>query len=97
MLTEQEFEGVTSLRLKGVRASDSSGPVLEENERITGLKETNPNAIYHHRLSLYGAPCRFCGKPLRTPQAKVCGSGMKPASANELHVPESQCLRKVSS
>jgi hypothetical protein len=66
MLTEQEFERVTSLRVEGVRASDSLGPVVAEYERITGLRETNPNAIYHHRLSLYGPPCQFCGKPLRT-------------------------------
>lgn len=36
MLTEQEFEEVTSLRLKGVGPSDSFGPVLAEYERITG-------------------------------------------------------------
>jgi hypothetical protein len=71
MLTEQEFEHVTSLRSKGVRASDSFGAVLEEYERITGLKETNPNAIYHHRLSLYGPPCQFCGKPLRNPTSEA--------------------------
>jgi len=93
MLTEQEFERVTSLRLKGIRASDSFGPVLAEYERITGLKETNPNAIYHHRLSLYGSPCRFCGKPLRTPQAKICGSCMKPVSANALDIPEKSHFR----
>jgi hypothetical protein len=79
MLTEQEFEEVTSLRLKDVGASDSFGPVLAEYERITGLKETNPNAIYHHRLSLCEPPCRFCGRPLRTLRAKLCGSCMKPA------------------
>jgi hypothetical protein len=39
---------------------------------ITGFKETNANALFHHRLSMYGAPCHVCGKPLRTPQAKYC-------------------------
>jgi hypothetical protein len=89
MLTEQEFEQVTSLRLKGVGLSDSFGNVVAEYERRTGLRETNPNAIYHHRLSLYGTPCQFCGKPLRTPQAKLRGSFMKPVCADERDVPES--------
>ncbi|NVM87341.1 hypothetical protein [Variovorax sp. SG517] len=41
-------------------------------ERITGFKETNPNAILHHRLSLYGPPCHVCNTPLRTPAARYC-------------------------
>ena len=41
-------------------------------EQITGFKETNPNALFHHRLSVYGPPCHACGKPLRTPQARYC-------------------------
>lgn len=48
--------------------------VLDEYERITGFKETNPNAIWHHRLSLYGPPCKACGKPLRTPRATFCAA-----------------------
>lgn len=39
---------------------------------ITGFPETNANALYHHRLSIYGPPCHECGKPLRTPQARYC-------------------------
>ena len=53
MLHEREFLQVTSLRGKGMRLRDAFVRVMEEYERITGLKETNPNAIYHHRLSLY--------------------------------------------
>ena len=41
---------------------------------MTGFRETNPDALWHHRLSLYGPPCKACGKPLRTPQAKLCAA-----------------------
>lgn len=41
-------------------------------ERLTGFRETNPSALWHHRASLYGPPCTSCGKPLRTPQASYC-------------------------
>ena len=41
---------------------------------LTGFEETNINTIWHHRLALYGPPCSHCGKPLRTPQAKLCAA-----------------------
>jgi len=47
---------------------------LERYFKITGFRETNPEALWHHRLSLYGPPCGACGKPLRTPQAKLCAA-----------------------
>ena len=83
MLDEREFQQIISLRGKGVRLKDAFVPVIAEYERITGFRETNPNAIYHHRRSLYGNPCRSCGKPLRTPRAKLCGSCMAPAAEDE--------------
>ena len=47
---------------------------LDAYENLTGFKETNANALFHHRLSLYGPPCHSCGKPLRTPQARCCAA-----------------------
>ena len=43
-------------------------------ELFTGEPEANPNAVWHHVASQYGPPCVACGKPLRTPQAKVCAA-----------------------
>jgi hypothetical protein len=50
-----------------------AGP-LEMYERLTGMNETNVNAILHHRVSLYGPPCPACQKPLRTPKARMCAA-----------------------
>jgi hypothetical protein len=47
---------------------------LEAYYAMTGFRETNSNAIWHHRLSLYGPPCAACGKPLRTPRASLCAA-----------------------
>jgi hypothetical protein len=52
-------------------------PVRAEYERITGVKESNHNAIMLHRISLYGAPCKRCNKSLRSPQAKLSGACMR--------------------
>jgi hypothetical protein len=49
-------------------------PMLAAYERLTGFHETNPAAVWHHRVSLYGPPCHVCGKPLRTPQARICAA-----------------------
>lgn len=43
-------------------------------EMFTGVAETNPNAVWHHVASLYGPPCPACGKPLRTPRARLCAA-----------------------
>lgn len=39
---------------------------------LTGSKVEHPDVLLHHRLILFGPPCRTCGKPLRTPKAKIC-------------------------
>jgi hypothetical protein len=81
MLDDDEFKRVSALFNRGTEGDARErmfGPLLREYERITGVHETNPNAIYHHVLSMYGSPCTNCGKPLRTPNAKLCGACMKP-------------------
>lgn len=48
------------------------GKALELYAQLTGFTETNPNVLFHHRLSLYGPSCADCSKPLRTPLARRC-------------------------
>ena len=44
----QSDEGGTNERM--------SGPLMSEYEGMIGIHETNPNAICHHVLSMYGPP-----------------------------------------
>jgi hypothetical protein len=84
MLDDQEFVEFASLYRAGFQSLKerraTMAVMLVRYEAITGYRETNPRAIMHHRLSLYGPPCTHCGKPLRTPRAKLCGSCMLPVS-----------------
>jgi hypothetical protein len=47
-------------------------PVCEAYERLTGQRETVANAVMHHRIALYGPPCKHCGRVLRTSRASKC-------------------------
>ena len=76
----------------GIQEADlaTRGAALALYETLTGVRETNPLALWHHRASFYGPPCRECGIPLRTPQASpgvACGarrdrSRRRPGAAN---------------
>ena len=46
----------------------------EKFSQITNFRETNMNAIWHHRLSVHGPECPTCGHLLRTPQASFCAN-----------------------
>jgi hypothetical protein len=70
MLEEHEWREILPDLEHG--AEDRGQAALVRYNKITGFDETNPNAIWHHRLSLFGPPCRTCGKPFRTPRAKLC-------------------------
>jgi hypothetical protein len=70
----EEFAGDPDGLQKRLDFERDYGGMLREYERITGFRETEPMALYHHQVALYGPPCEWCGKPLRTPDAKVCGA-----------------------
>ena len=78
MLDEPEWEQVYPClqeRFRGlVEYRTHTEEALARYFEITGFRETNPNAIWHHRLSLFGPPCASCGKLLRTPRAKLCAA-----------------------
>ena len=54
--------------------ADLHQPVQEAYERLTGATGFDADHILKHRLSIYGPPCATCGRPLRTPQAKLCAA-----------------------
>jgi hypothetical protein len=70
----KEYRAKSGAPLERVPLTERFDAMLSRYEEMTGYKETNPNAVWHHRLSLYGPPCVHCGKPLRSPNAKLCGS-----------------------
>jgi hypothetical protein len=74
----KEFRERWGVQLKDPLTEERFQPVRDACERLTGIKESNENAIMHHRLALHGPPCKHCGKPLRTPKAKLYASCMRP-------------------
>lgn len=66
---------VTGIGLGEAQSSGVFGArALAFYRELTGFDETNVNALHHHRISLYGPPCAACGKPLRTPRARLCAA-----------------------
>lgn len=47
---------------------------LDSYFELTGVRETNINAIWHHKTNEHGPPCSECGKPLRTERARFCAA-----------------------
>lgn len=79
MLSEDEFQFVMSFLSaeSGLPFGERQEHALEAYRQITGERGASFAALRHHRLALYGPPCAFCHKPLRTPRASLCGSCMK--------------------
>jgi len=78
MSSTKEFRQLWNLSLDKISIEERMFPVRLRYEQMTGMKNCHHNAVMHHRLSMYGPPCRRCKKPLRTPQAKLCGACMFP-------------------
>jgi hypothetical protein len=74
----RELHGVS---LSEAQAKGYGQDALALYRRFTGFDETNANALWHHRLSLYGPPCAVFDKPLRTPAAKHCAECGEPRRA----------------
>jgi hypothetical protein len=83
MSATKEFRQRWNLPLEGATREDRFRPMRDTYERLTGMKETNHNAIMQHRLALYGPLCKQCGNPLRSRQAKLCGACMFLVSRND--------------
>ncbi len=90
MLDEEEYWRVFMLFNKGIGNARERlyGPLSREYERITGVTMQYDREYLHHRLALYGPPCKACGKPLRSSRAKLCGACMAPVTADEPIRPE---------
>ena len=51
---------------------------------MTGYRETNSHALWHHRLAQFGKECPKCGQLFRTPEARFCANcGMKKKDAEK--------------
>ena len=72
----KEFRQRWGIPLEGASVEQRLQPVTLRYEELTGVRNCTPGAVMHHRLSQYGPPCKRCGKPLRTPKAKLCGACM---------------------
>lgn len=68
----KHFREAHSMSLAEAKTQAHGKAALAEYYRLTRLRETNVDVLWHHRLSIYGPICNVCSKPLRTPQAKYC-------------------------
>jgi hypothetical protein len=52
MRATKEFRERHGLPLSECSMKDRFRPVLDAYEKLTGMRETEPNAVMHHRISL---------------------------------------------
>lgn len=86
MKSVKRFRETSHADLKHPSIDDFYGPVCEKYEQLMGTRESNQNAIMHHRLALYGPPCKRCGKPLRTQMQNCVVAVCGPSRPNTIEV-----------
>ena len=79
MNATKEFRQRWNVPLANASIDERFRPIREWYEQLTGVPGCHANAIMHHRFSDLGNPCRVCGKPLRSPRAKLCAGCGAPA------------------
>ena len=88
LLSDEEYhpiEKALANRIKGIKEyrqqhrvsleeakRHSCDDALDYYERLTGVRLSDADELYWVRLSRYGRICSRCGKPFRTPRAKLC-------------------------
>jgi hypothetical protein len=68
----QDFRRVQGASLAQALNQRFGADALLRYQELTGEEESDPEALRHHRASLFGPLCKVCGKPLRTPRASFC-------------------------
>lgn len=79
MLEEEESKKASQLYAEGLKNLTNDRQkrfrkLLDYYNDLTNFGETEPNAIVHHFVDLYGPDCENCGKPYRTHKAKFCAA-----------------------
>ena len=81
VVSDAHREGVLAIqayrRRHGVGLDDTPvaalhRPVRDAYRALTGETGVAADEILNHRVSRLGPPCRSCGKPLRSPRARLC-------------------------
>jgi hypothetical protein len=68
----KEFRERWWVPLESVGVRERFLPVRKWYEELTGVADCDEGEILRHCLARFGAACRVCGKPLRTPRARLC-------------------------
>lgn len=76
MQAVKDFRNVHGTSLQETLAPNSclTSAAQDAYFRFTGVREPDPNRLYHHHLSYFGVPCSACGELLRTPKASFCAA-----------------------
>lgn len=70
----KEYREKRGVQLKDVPIEQLMRPVQEKYYELTGTGGYTADELLKHRISLHGPLCPNCGRPLRTPAARLCAA-----------------------